>query len=219
MMGRALKRMTLRLLERVRQTTRTAVVGHVGEYDPAQQVASVTPAIGEQDIHDDEVRELPPGTLQAIPIVHHGGSKRGFTFGLESGDPVILVVRHRSHQEIDAGAAAPAEPGDSRRMALSEAVGIPGYTPGNPGQNSDHYRTDGAPVLYMDASDILRIGSSTADKALALAESVDARLSSIQSAFDDHTHTAPSGATSTPLPIDLIGPLASVACDDVLVRS
>lgn len=66
-------------------------------------------------------------------------------------------------------------------------------------------------VVVTAAGDVL-FGDDTAAKALALAEKVDARLSTIQSTFDAHTHAynpGPGAAAPTATPITPIGSLAS----------
>lgn len=211
------------VVDTVLRRVRTSVVGRVESYDPAAQSAQVLPLVGEQDDYDGEPRELGPVALQGVPVVHYGSGKRGITFGLDSGDPVVLVVRHRSHQEVDAGANPPITPQRSGRMALDEAVALPGYVPPGTGQATAHQRSDGAMVIYLDVGEPVYIGDSTAAKALALAEKVDARLSAIATAFDAHIH-AVSGAntlipTTDPVNGIPIGVLAPTDCDDVVVRS
>jgi hypothetical protein len=171
-----LTQLVRRIMTRIRQTTRTAVVGRVSSYDAERQRASVTPMVPEQDTVEGQARDLPTATLQDIPVVHYGGSLRGLTFGLESDDPVVLLVRHRSHQEVDAGAEPPIHPQDGRRMALSESVALPGRTTPQP---DAHYRDDGQPVLYMDAGEALHLAVGTASIALTRDDLLQSELSAI----------------------------------------
>ncbi len=175
----AMQEMLRRVMQRIRQTTRTGVVAVVRRYDASAQVADATPTVGEQDISDGDVRELPPVELPGVPVMHHGGSLRGLTFGLEDGDTVLLIPRHRSHQEIDNGALPPVTPQNSERMQLSESVAIPGYVPSNPGQDSDHFRSDGQPVLYMDAGEALHVGVASASTDLSRDDRTQTELSKL----------------------------------------
>lgn len=65
----------------------------------------------------------------------------------------------------------------------------------------------------------VRLGSDSADKALALAESVSARLDSIQQKFDAHTHAVSGALAAVVIPIQAIGPLAGVGSTTVKASS
>lgn len=158
-----MERLVETIMTRIEQTTRVSVIGEVEAYDPETQTCTVRPLVPEQDLFEGEARDLDPPQLKGIPVLHHGGSLRGLTMGVEVGDRVLLVVRHRSHQEVDDGAQPPISPQDGRRMSLSEVVAIPGYTTVNPAPPSSSYRTDGQPVLYMGASESLHLGIGTAN--------------------------------------------------------
>lgn len=173
------------IMNRLRQTTRTAVVGVVGTYDAATQRASVTPMVPEQDTVEGTARELPAPQLQEIPVLHYGGSLRGLTFGLVEDDRVVCLVRHRSHQEVDAGAEPPITPQDCRRMALSESVALPGRTTPQP---AAHVHEDGEPVLYMDAGEALHLAIATANIALARADRTQEHVDALKSYLDSHGH-------------------------------
>ena len=206
------------IMDTVRRRVRTAVVGHVEAYDPATQSAQVLPLVGEQDDYDGDVRELPPVAVQNVPVVHYGSGKYGITFPLEAGDPVVLVMRHRSHEEVDNGAQPPITPQRSDRMAVDNAVAFPGFVPPATGQVTAHRRAD-AMVIYIDTTP-LYIGDSTAAEALALASAVDARLNAIQNGFNTHTHTGvTTGPGVTGTPSTPISGTNDTGCDDVLVRS
>lgn len=211
-----MERLVATIMTRIRQTTRVSVIGEVEAYDAATQTCTVRPLVPEQDLFEGESRDLPPPQLKGIPVLHHGGSARGLTMGVEVGDRVLLVVRHRSHQEVDDGAEPPISPQDGRRMALSEVVAIPGYTTANPAPSSDSYRSDGQPVLYMDTGEALHLAVSTASIALARADRVQQQLDDLKTYLDAHTHayaglaptvpgltTPPSSTPGTGIPPDL----------------
>lgn len=82
---------------------------------------------------------------------------------------------------------------------------------GNAGQLV-RLKTNGDVVVTPGAGGKVYLGEDGATKRVALAEDVDARLASIQAAFDAHIHTGPvpwAGATVVTAPP--IGPLAPTA--------
>ena len=175
------------LIRKVRQLVRVAVIGRVEEYDPQAQTCRALPLVPEQDTANGVVRTLPPVALPGVPVVHYGGSLRGVTFGLEAGDPVVLLVRHRSHQEVDGGADPPIVPVNAARMQLSEAVALPGYVPPATGQPAAHYRTDGQLVIYLDSGEAVFIGVSTATLLLSRDDRVQQQLQAIATALTNLT--------------------------------
>lgn len=70
--------------------------------------------------------------------------------------------------------------------------------------------TGGATVARIDPDGTVHLGG-VAGNFLALAGLVDARLASIQSSFNSHTHVAPAGGGTTAAPVPLIGSLDTVA--------
>lgn len=182
-MGRAIdaagmlaERIVGSLLRRVR----TAVVARVQAYDPATQTATALPLVGEQDAADGSTRELEPVPLSRMPVLHLGSRKRGITHGLEQGDTGVVLVRHRSHAEIDGGATGPATPQSTARLQIGQGVLLPGYVASGAGQPAAHYRSDGQMVAYLDSGEALHVGVSTASILLARADRVDAQLQQIR---------------------------------------
>lgn len=182
---------------------RVAVVAKVESYDAAQQTASVTPQVRELVLVDGAPTYLPAQRVDGCPVVWPGGSTGGLTSGLTAGDLVIALVRDRSHDEVDNGNALPSEPQSSARCSLADIVVLPAYrVPGT--MPSRGYRSDGAPVVWADGSLPVRIGTSTAAVALALATLTQARLDAIQTAFNSHVHggvTTGAGVSAVPTPL------------------
>lgn len=79
-------------------------------------------------------------------------------------------------------------------------------------------RKDGTATLTVSPdgtvvvrSDDIRLGSETADQALAAAEETKAELERLRVAFDGHVHGTSEGDTTTPTPNEAIGvPLGSI---------
>lgn len=173
--------LALRIVDSLLRRVRTAVVARVQSYDPATQTASALPLVGEQDSADGTPRELSPVEISRLPVLHYGTAKRGITYGLEQGDTGVVLVRHRSHGEIDSGATGPATPQDSARSQVGNGVFLPGYVSRATGRPSSQRRADGALVIYLDGSEPVYVGVGTASLDLSRADRVDAQLSQIRS--------------------------------------
>lgn len=213
-MGEKLSDVVVRLYRRVRRSVRVGVSALVSDYDPATQTVRAAPSVIEHG------QSGAPG-MDGVPVLWPGGSLRGLTMGLEDDDGAVLLVRHRSHDEVDGGTTAlPANPQASRTMSYADAVALPGYVPPGVGRPSSQQRSDGQPVLYMPSGEALHVAVATASIALARADLVLSELQSIKAAFDLHTHTGVttgpgvSGAPAVPLPSP-----SSVATDRILVDS
>jgi Flp pilus assembly CpaF family ATPase len=103
---------------------------------------------------------------------------------------------------------------------LDGAVAIPGLYPLGSALEAEHL-TDhlvmgslaaGGATIHVRSTDV-RLGDDTASQFVALANLVNARIDTIQAAFDGHTHVETGGTTNVPQAP--IGPLASVACTKV----
>jgi hypothetical protein len=208
---RTLADLTTAILARARAVVRVAVTGTLSDFDAGASTVTASP-----DVSDG----VPPPAIPGVPVLMPGGSLRGLTFGLAPGDRGVLLVRHRSHDEVDSGTAAlPVTPRASRQMSLADAVCLPGYVPPADGRPAAHYRSDGEPVLYMDTGEALHVGLSTAALALARADLVLAELQAIKATFDAHTHLSAAPGSPTAVPVPLLGAPGSVACDRVKVDS
>lgn len=96
------------------------------------------------------------------------------------------------------------------------------YRPTDMGEGDVCLYTDKGERVYIDSTgDVVNLGAKAAADFVALAADVKARLDTIQSTFDAHTHvtTATIGASGTPgvisPPSSPIGALASVAATKV----
>lgn len=180
------------IIKAVDRRIRVAVVGRVRSFVASASKATVQPSVSEQRMIDGEIVTVPPAEVPGVPVLFQGGAKRGHTFGLDAGDDVVLVVRHRSHDEVDGGTnALPVDPKASRRMNMSDAVALPGFVPKGVGRDSSQYREDGQHVFYMEGGESVHVGSSTAALLLARADRVDAQLAEIRDILQTWT-VAPS---------------------------
>lgn len=176
-----LQELAVGVFRSVMRRVRVAVSARVRSFDAASSTATIAPSVVEQRSVDGELLTVALADVPGTPILMPGGSKRGFTFGLDSTDNVVAVVRHRSHDEVDGGTEAlPASPAASRRMNYSDAVGLPGYVPPATGRPAAHRRDDGQLVAYMESDEFLHVGESTAAILMARADLVDAQLTEIR---------------------------------------
>lgn len=210
---RTLTDLTTAILSRARAVVRVAVTGTLSDHDPEASTVTAAP-----DVSDG----VPPPAIPGVPVIMPGGSLRGFTFGLSDGDRGVLVIRHRSHDEVDSGTSAlPVTPSASRQMSLADAVCLPGYVPPADGRPAAHFRQDGAPVLYMDDGEALHVGTSAAALALARADLVAAELSDLKAAIAGAAVAAGDGGLA--FKTNILAALTSwpgpVGCDRVVVDS
>jgi|GEM_PF-4359752 len=173
----ALPELIVAIVERVRRLMRVAVVGRVSAWDPSTGTATVTPSVA-----DDPTQPVVP--IYGVPVLMIGGSSRGITYGLTAGDQVVTVVRHRSHDELDAGTAAlPVQPAASRAMSYADAVALPGYVAPGTGRPASQVRSDGAMVIYLAPGEAVYIGSATAVFSLTRDDLLQAQLGVLKAAI------------------------------------
>lgn len=190
-----------------------AMPGRVQAYNAATQTADIVPCIrgtipGSDGLTKLEYRPVIPN----VPVAWTRGGGFSMTFPLAIGDHVWLVFNSDAIAQWRATGEV-SEPGDLRRSSLSYPFAIPAAAPdskaiADPGSSTEA-------VISVPGGATMRVGSGAADF-VALSGLVKARLDSIQTAFDAHTHiitmTAPAGAAGTAAPsASPIGSLASVA--------
>lgn len=172
-----------------------AVSATVKSYNRTRQTVEVEAMVQpSRDLLDGSREFVPFPVVRNVPVLWPASGVASLTWDLETGDEVLLIVRDRSHAEVRAGAALPTKPASGRRWSLIDAVAIPGLAT----RALDSSAVGANPTLAMRAGKGLRVGASTASKALALAEKVDAELTKIATAHNSHTHTIPSGSSGTP---------------------
>lgn len=200
---------------------RVAMDGRVVSYNRDTQSAVVTPLVEETVVDASGVRSgvaLPD--LEGVQIRWPSGGGVSLTWDLTEGDLVLLVFRDRSHDEIDAGDAGTSAslPSSGRRFNVYDVVGLPMGNPLASALPAASVAADAVVLRVASASGEIRLGDSTASKALALAEKVKGELDAIDSAFSSHTHafgytgsgngssaqtgTTDAGPTYTPADVD-----------------
>lgn len=186
-----------RTVECARASVRVAVAAEVLAYDRTDQTVRVRPMVADPYIDadgDPAWQDVEP--IDGVPVAWLRAGSVTLTAGVERGDVGLLLIRDRSHDEVDDGQQdAQVEPASSRRWDYADAVYLPAQVvPADPIGSGGH-RADGAPVLAMGAGLALRVGDSGASVAVARADRTEARLDALESFASSHTHPV-SGATA-----------------------
>lgn len=192
------------LFDAVRAGTRVAVAARVEAYRPGPCEADVVLLVQEERLVDGVRVAADPIRVSDVPVLWPAGGGRALTMGLDEGDEVIALVRHRSHDEIDNGEPGPVQPVSTRRMSYSDVVLLPGYVRPADGRDAASYRSDGQPVLSMPGGEALHVGASTATFVLVRADLLDSFLGTLKTWLDTHTHggvTTGGGITGIPAPL------------------
>lgn len=193
---------------------RTAIPAMVRSYDAEKQTCScVLSTRIPNEVGTPE--ELKP--LEDVPVKWQRGGGYFCTMPLEEGDPGLLVF---CESDFSAWRAT----GEVSDAAFERRHGLYAYfLPGGCADGDELVDAaadalvigkDGGPVMKINAAG-LELGAA-ATQYVALANLVKARLDTIQTAFDLHTHpvagvlAGPATVPSAP-PVAPIGPLADVA--------
>lgn len=185
----------------------TSMPGKVVSYNSLAQTADVQPMCKRQLFTADgeKVYESLP-LLPGVPVCFPRGGGYVVTFPLQAGDTVVLVFSEAGLAEfLETGSEA--EPWDTRRHHISNAVAIPSISPDTAplasGDNSARTAgivigKDGANEQIRFASGSIKLGADATDF-VALASLVNTNLTSMRNFFNTHTHpTAGTGAPSFP---------------------
>jgi hypothetical protein len=208
--------LSLRILDAVRAgAPDTTLLAEVLSYDAAAQTADVRLCVQVPDIDPatGDVVGLVAPVLRGRRVLWPGGGGVSLTWALEAGDVALVLIRSRSHDEVDSGAALPVTPASTRRGNLSDAVIIP-LIGQAAGLGASAFRSDGQPVLVPGGvSDALFVGASTAAKALALAEESAARIARIENFLNTATYAVAGVVTTAPTPPPFTGaPVVAPVC-------
>lgn len=124
----------------------TAIPGVIQAYDGSKMLADVRVSIN-ATFGDKTVLTAP--VIFSVPVIFPRSAKASFTFPLEKGDSVLLIVAERSIDEwMEKGSGA--TPDDPRRFDLSDAVAIPGCF--NTGSGKAPRNKDNLEIQYKNQS-------------------------------------------------------------------
>lgn len=167
----------------------TSMPAKIVSYDRATQRAVVQPAIQGKyrDPVTEEVVNVELPQIARVPVAFPSAAGFSITWDLSAGDPVTLIFAERSLDEWLTTGNGSNEAADPRRFDLSDAIAIPG------GRSF----ADAIPPAGVESgtmvirAPLIKLGSASASKWIALADDVKTRLNAIESAFNTHTHTIP----------------------------
>lgn len=190
---------------------RVAVAAEVLAYDRTDQTVRVRPLVADPYIDGDPAwQEAPP--IDGVPVLWLRAGSVTLTAGVEAGDVGLLLIRDRSHDEVDDGQTGEqVTPSSARRWDYADAVYLPAQVvPADPIGSGGH-RADGAPVLAMGAGQALRVGAATASTAVARADRTEARLDALEAWSGVHTHNGVTVGAGTSGTATGVSPGAAVA--------
>lgn len=177
----------------------TAIPGRIESYDAAKCLANVKPllkrrySVNNADGNTvEQIEEYP--VIQAVPVAFPRGGGYCMAWPLSKGDPCLLVFSERSLDAyLDSDGATVVDPDDARVHDITDAICYPGMTTkANPIANAptDHLKLgaeDGTAEVRVSngnevqvVANVTRIGTTTANNALALAAQTDARLTALE---------------------------------------
>lgn len=211
----------------------TVMPGYILSYNNSTQLAKVQPVFKTSFLNDDNeevIKDRPP--IENVPVIFPRAGGYFISFPVATNDPVLLVFSQRSidaYMETDGKKIV--DPIDNRKFDLSDCFALPGMITGK--NKLSNTLSNGLKIAKEDDSTIIqiasngevqiktsavRLGSLTANKALALAQETNARLSAIETAFNTHTHIGNLGfPTLTALP-QIVAPNNDVSSTKVFTN-
>ncbi len=170
---------------------RSAEIASVGS-DGSVSVRMLTPI---QEVVAGIVRWVEAPLLPRIPVASLAIGDFILTSKPKIGQRGLVVIRDVSHEEVDSGqgSAPVVTPQDPRRWDGADAVFLPFALTDSTWSAANVPSTGAAFVLSSGTA--LRVGSATANLAVAKAAQVEQRLSSLEAFAGTHTHT---GVTTGP---------------------
>lgn len=207
----------------------TAIPAKVSAFNPATGCADVAPVARQID-RAGNVVDLP--AIVCMPVLFPAGGGYSISWKLQAGDPCLVIFSSLSLAQWIQSGNEQAQPESPRRNTLTDGIVIPGIRPftapllsPSGGAEFSAGKDDGTSALTIDAAGVvtveaparINIGAGAVSPA-ALATLTDAVVTAIQTGFDSHTHTAPSGGGATTPPLVSLGPQGSVAASKSYVE-
>jgi hypothetical protein len=202
----------------------TSMPGRVESYDASTQLVDVAPMVKRRvRTRDGSLRSFVFPTIRSVPVVIPRWGSWFIHAPLAVGDTVLLVFCERDPARwVRTGEVS--DPVDTRLHNLAHAVAITGVYPrtkalasGSTPSNALVLGRDGGAVIRVKDNGQIEIGTNAVEF-VALANLVKARLDTIQTQYDSHTHQyipGTAGTASTGPAVPLINALAAVAAQTV----
>lgn len=191
----------------------TSYVGVVKSYKPSTMRAEIESAVHQPiKLANGSFSFQPLPIVPEVPICFMSAPGNSIVFPIAQGTPVLMICTVLDPSQFRfTGQIGP--PGQTRRHAIGYAHAFPSVPLGGPGTLPPAHDLK----MVIEGVDGIQLGENASDF-VALAALVLARLNTIQTTFDAHTHpylpgpgpSAPTSVTGT-----LIGTLAPVAATKV----
>lgn len=187
------------------ERVKTTFPGYVVSYNRTTQTADVQviPRMRRRDPDTDEVAYIRVPVIPNVPVVHAAGDGGSVVIDMAEGDAVVVEICDRSIDEWRATGNQDTEPQIPRRWDFTDAVAIPGGQPNAAPLPAAAYA---AGALVVRGDDV-RLGSSAATAAVALAPDVLVELQALATALNTFItlyNTAAATATSSGVPTPLL---------------
>lgn len=204
----------------------TAIPGFIESYDPETRTVSAIPAINDYWPTDGDPINMDWAPIPDCPVWYLGGN--GFVMAppIKKGDPCLIIFSQRpidewwvsdgktkvvpdlvdTHTESDAIVLA------GRLMPQGSIIGEADAENFNLSHESGNFHMKITPDGEMQVKAAkARFGSLDADKALALAEKCDSRLSALETSMNTHTHVCVSPGVPCATALPQVSPGSSTA--------
>lgn len=159
-------------------------------YDRAEQRATVTLDVLSTRVDRSGARTYAPRvTVPNVPVAWPNGPGGSLTFDLAEGSRGMLVFADRSLDEWLSSGRQDLEPTDPRRHDYTDGVFYPSARPFSDALAASAYAADAAVLAGAD----VRLGASTATKAVALDPDVQAAMVTLEAALQTAASAAVSG--------------------------
>lgn len=214
----------------------TSMPGHIVKlYDlNDKRFADIKPDIKDTRIKDGQKISIEYPVIPMVPIFIQGTEEFYMSFPVKVGNPCMLhFAQHSIDKYLLSDGKTDIDSEDTRRHDINDAY----CTIGNilpyfniPGISSDDLVIgkvdDSTKIIITSAGEVqikaseVKLGSTTANKALALAEKVESRFNSFENNYNFHTHIITSpGAPSLIHVTPVVGPHENLGSSKVFADS
>jgi hypothetical protein len=185
----------------------TAIIAKVERYDHQKQLVDVSPVLKRQD------ENLP--MLCDVPVLFPRAGGFFISLPIQPGDFVQVIFNESAIDDFLAESASSID--SVSRFSLQGAVVIPGIFPQSMALKDAHQINlvlgkENGVHIHIDGEKI-RLGSDSANEALALAKKVHDELQKIHQAFASHVHSYHATLTTT-----LLSPIGDIASKKVVAE-
>lgn len=192
---------------------KTSMPAKIVKYDKDKQWAQVQPLWKRFYLDEDgQEVEQEQAIINDVPIQFPRFGNYMILFPLKAGDSVWLQFAERAMESyLASDAKTIIDPVENRMHDINDAYATPCFSTEKTAimdvndnfvirslNNDTYIALTPDKEVQIKATKVL-LGSPTANKALALAEKVNSRFSSVENSFNTHTHPTPAGPSLIPV--------------------